>query len=169
MATRKTASKSSGKVGFNLEVNKPSKRTSKKVKKQMKKASPIAIIVAVLLLVVGAVGGFFGIKVLTKNDCFEIIGKEYVTLYVEENYVDEGAKVIAFNKDDSSKVVVDTNLKKREDGSLYADEIGTYYITYNVNNLKYGSIFKVQKVRIIDVVDAGELEEIESAQGVTNE
>lgn len=169
MATRKTASKSSGKVGFNLDVNKPSKRTSKKVKKQMKKASPIAIIVAILLLVVGAVGGFFGIKVLTKNDCFEIIGKEYVTLYVEENYVDEGAKVIAFNKDDSSKVVVDTNLKKREDGSLYANEIGTYYITYNVNNLKYGSIFKVQKVRIIDVVDAGELEEIESAQEVTNE
>ena len=169
MATRKTASKSSGKVGFNLEVNKPSKRTSKKVKKQMKKASPVAIIVAVLLLVVGAVGGFFGIKFLTKNDCFELIGKEYVTLYVEENYVDEGAKVIAFNKDDSSKVVVDTNLKKREDGSLYADEIGTYYITYNVNNLKYGSIFKVQKVRIIDVVDAGELEEIESAQEVTNE
>ena len=169
MATRKTASKSSGKVGFNLDVDKPSKRTSKKIKKQMKKASPVAIIVAVLLLVIGAVGGFFGVKFLTKNDCFEIVGSDYVSLTIGESYVDQGVKVIAFNKDDADKVIVDTNLKQNEDGSYYAEEVGTYYITYNVNNLKYGSIFKVQKVRLIDVVEAAETEEVESAQEVTNE
>lgn len=169
MATRKTAKKSSSKASFNVEIDKPSKRTSKKINKTIKKINPLTIFIAVVLLAVGAVGGFFGIKVLTKNDCFEIVGSDVVTLTLNESYVDEGVKVIAFNKDNRDKVVVETNLKQKEDGSYYADEVGTYYITYNVTNLKYGSVFKIQKVRLIDVVEQAESEEIENAQEVTNE
>ena len=164
MATRKTASKTSSKVKVDINIDKPSKRTSKKINKQLKKVSPTAIMLAILLLVVGAVGGFFAVKVLTKNDCFVLNGKDEITLTLGETYTDEGAKVIAFGKDDADKVVMETNLTKNEDGTFSAAEVGTYYITYNVNNLKYGSIFKVQKIRLITFVEPSETEEIESAE-----
>lgn len=164
MATRKTASKSSSKVNANFNINKPSKRTSKNISKQLKKVSPMAIFLAVVLLVAGAVGGYFAINAISKNDCFEIVGRDEITLTLEQSYVDEGVKVIAFGKDETNKVVIDTNLKQKPDGSYYAEEIGTYYITYNVDSLKYGSIFKVQKVRLINFVEPSETEETETAQ-----
>ena len=169
MATRKTASKTSGKVKVDLNLDKPSKKTSKKINKQLKKVSPMAIFLAIVLLIAGAVGGFFAVKVLTKNDCFVLNGKDEITLTLGETYADEGAKVIAFGKDDSDKLVVETNLTKNEDGTYSAEEIGTYYITYNVNNLKYGSIFKVQKIRLITFVEEAETDEIKSAQEASNE
>ena len=63
------------------------------------------------------------------------------------------------------KVNIETNLKKNEDGKYYADEIGTYYIAYTVDDLKYGSIFKVQKIRLINFVESAENDEIISAGG----
>lgn len=160
MATRKTTSKKSSKVQLNLDVDKPSKRTTKKVTKQLKKVSAGALFLAAILLVAGAVGGYFGVKYITRNDCFEIVGKDEITLSLNETYIDEGVKVVAFGKDDSSKVKITTNLKTNEDGSFYAESEGTYYITYNVENLKYGTIFKVQKIRLITFVEPTESEEI---------
>ena len=166
MATRKTAGKTSQKVTVDLNVDKPSKKTSKKIGKQLKKVSPLTLFLAVVLLVVGAVGGFFGFKYLMKNDCFELIGKDEITLTLDETYIDEGVKVIAFGKDDSDKVEIETNLTRNEDGSYSATnkEEGTYYIIYRVSNLKYGTIFKVQKIRLVNFVESAELEEIENAQ-----
>ena len=163
MATRKTASKTSKKatVNFNWDTNKPSKRTSKKVNKELKKLSVGAIIVAVMLLVIGAVGGFFGLKVVMKNDCFVLNGQDEITLQLGETYTDEGAKVIAFGKDDANKVTIETNLTKKEDGSYTAEEVGTYYMVYKVENLKYGKLFKVQKIRLITFVEVSEGAEYE--------
>ena len=163
MATRKTASKTSKKatVNFNWDTNKPSKRTSKKVNKELKKLSVGAIIVAVMLLVVGAVGGFFGLKVVMKNDCFVLNGQDEITLQLGETYTDEGAKVIAFGKDEAKKVIIETNLTKNEDGSYTAEEVGTYYMVYKVENLKYGKLFKVQKIRLITFVEVSEGAEYE--------
>lgn len=164
MATRKTTSKVSKKASVDLDINKPSKRTSKKVSKQLKKVSGGALFLAVLLLIGGAVGGYFGVKYLTKNDCFEFIGEDEITLTLDQTYTDEGVKVIAFGQDDSDKVEVkvDEKLKQNTDGSYYATEEGTYYIIYTVNNLKYGSIFKIQKIRLITFVEPTESEEIET-------
>ena len=163
MATRKTASKTSKKatVNFNWDTNKPSKRTLKKVNKELKKLSVGAILVAVMLLVVGAVGGFFGLKVVMKNDCFVLNGQDEITLQLSETYTDEGAKVIAFGKDDANKVTIETNLTKNEDGSYTAEEVGTYYMVYKVENLKYGKLFKVQKIRLITFVEVSEGAEYE--------
>lgn len=168
MATRKTASKSSSRASLDLDIDsKQSKKTNKKINKTIKKASAGAIILAVVLLVVGAVGGYFGVKFLTRNDCFEIVGKDELTLTLGENYADQSVKAISFGKDVSEKVEIETNLKQNEDGSYYADEVGTYYIVYKVNDIKYNSIFKVQKIRLLTFVEATEQEEIESANGGT--
>lgn len=168
MATRKTASKTSKKAtaDFNWDINnKPSKRTTKKVNKQLKKVSAGALIMALLLLVVGAVGGFLGVKVLTKNDCFTLIGNDEITLELGETYKDQSAKVIAFGKDEADKILVETNLSKNEDGTYTADEVGTYYISYIVDNFKYGTLFKIKKIRLITFVEPTEQEEIDGAQG----
>ena len=168
MATRKTASKTSKKAtaDFSWEVNsKPSKRTSKKVNKHLKKLSIGAILVSVLVLAIGAVGGYFGLKVVSKNDCFALNGKDEITLQIGKKYVDEGVKVIAFGKDEANKVKLETNLTKNNDGSFTSNEVGTFYIVYTVDNFKYGTLFKIKKIRLITFVEATEQEEIDSAGG----
>lgn len=158
MATRKTASKVKKKASLNvnLKSNNTNKRTAKKVNKELKKMSAGAILVAGILLIVGAVGGFWGFKVLTKNDCFVLIGNEAVERQIGESYEDEGVKIVAFGKDDSKNVIIETNLTKNPDGTYTSNEEGTYYIAYTVNNFKYGTLFKIQKIRLITFVDATE-------------
>ena len=53
--------------------------------------------------------------------------------------------------------------KENEDGTFTATEEGTYYITYTVDNFKYGKLLKVQKVRLISFVEQTEQEEIQDA------
>ena len=56
----------------------------------------------------------------------------------------------------TDKVYVETNLKQHQDGSYYAEEVGTYYIIYKVDDIKYGKIFTVQRIRLITFVEAEE-------------
>ena len=165
MANKKSVSKTSKKatVNFNWDNNKSSKKLNKKSENQLKKLKGGAILVALVLLFVGALGGFLTIKIVTRNDCFELVGKDEITLMLGENYIDEGAKVVAFGSDDSSKVKIETNLEKNEDGTFTATEEGTYYITYTVDNFKYGKLLKVQKIRLISFVEQTEQEEIQDA------
>ena len=165
---KQSVGKTSKKVSlnFNLETNKKaSKSSSKRLKRNLNKLSAGAIFIAVLLLAFGAVGGYFGVKFITKNDCFVLNGNDEITLQIGETYADEGAKIISFGKDVSSDITIETNLKKNPDGELYAEEEGTYYIVYKSTNLKYGTIFKVQKIRLITFVEATEQEEIENVGG----
>ena len=165
MATRKTTSKKSKKVELDLELEKPNRKTYNRTKNKLKKVSFGALVLSVILLVVGAAGGYFAVKYLTKDDCFEIIGKEEITLTLEESYIDQGVKVIAFGNDDADKVVVETDMLKNEDGSYYAETEGTYYIAYTVDNLKYGTVFKIKKIRLITFVEPTESSEIENGGG----
>ena len=164
MATKRKVSKTSktATINFNWDNNN-NKKKSKKTNKQLKKLSVGAIMVAIVCLIVGAVGGFFAIKIITQNDCFTLIGKDEITLRIGEDFVDKGARVIAFGKDDTNKVLVETNLTKKSDGVYTASEEGTYYVVYTVDNFKYGKLFKVQKIRLVNYVEETELEEIESA------
>ena len=163
---KKTASKTSKKASVNFDWNnnsKQNKRNQKKVNKQLKKLSIGAIMIAVLLLVAGSVGGFFGVNFMTKDDCFALNGKDEITLQIGENYTDDGAKVIAFGKDVSNKVKVETDLTLNDDGTYTAKEEGTYYMIYTVDHFKYGSLFKIQKIRLITFVEATEQDEIDNA------
>ena len=166
MATRKTASKVSKKAELNLEFDKPKKSQQNKAKRTLKKLSPVTFFVAVLFLAIGAAGGWFGVKFLTKNDCFILNGKDEITLTVGAKYIDEGANVIEFGKDIAAKVSVETNMDKNQDGSYTSNEVGTFYMVYTVDSIKYGTIFKVQKIRLVTFVEESEEEEHNSAQTV---
>lgn len=156
MATRKTASKTTKKANINININKPSKTKTKKAVRKLKKLSPTALVISALLLVGGAVGGWFGTQFLTKNDCFTLIGKDEITMVVGQSYNDQGAKVVSFGKDLSDNVEVETNLTKNTDGTYTSNEVGTFYMVYTVDSIKYNTIFKVQKIRLITFVEETE-------------
>ena len=163
MDKRKTTSKISKKTELNLSANKPNKKTIRQVKIKLKKFSFKVVALAIFLLFVGVVLGYWGVKYLTRNDCFNIIGAEEITLEIGETYLDEGVNVVAFGVDETDKVEIYTNLKKDKDGKFYSQTEGTFYIKYTVNNIKYGSIFKVQKIRLIHFVEPTESEELGGA------
>lgn len=154
MATKKTAKKTSSKVELK-EIN-VSKRQKRKAKTKLKKFGVGFLLIAVIVLAVSAVGAWFITANLTKNDCFVINGNDEITLTLGENYIDEGAKIIAFNKDISSEAIVETNLTKVAENTYTSNEVGTFYIIYKSNHIKYGSIFKVQKIRLINFVEISE-------------
>lgn len=161
MATKKTASKTSSRASVNLPKSSApavKKRTvNKSVKtaeKQLKKMGVKGMIIAVLCLLLGVAAGISAYLVVCKNDCFEIIGNDEMTITLNEKYVDQGVKIIEFGKDVSETAVIDTNLKLSDDN--LPTELGTFYVKYSVNSVKYGKIFKIEKIRLISVVEPSE-------------
>lgn len=133
-------------------IAQPSKRTQKKVEKTIKKASPVAIIVAILFLVVGLGAGWLTTSIICKNDCFDIVGMDEISIEIGTNYVDQGVKIVAFGKDESASISIETDLTKNADGSLTSNEEGTFYIKYKSDCFKYGKLFKVEKIRLVSFV-----------------
>lgn len=163
MATKKTATKTSKRAKANITVDiddvKVSKSKQKKIAKAAKATSAKAWLVALLFLILGLGGGAFSCWMICRKDCFEIIGQEELVFTLDnedERYVDEGVKIVSFGKDVSSSVKIETNLLVDEQGRYYAEEEGTYYIKYKSNDLKYGKIFTVEKVRLITFVEPSE-------------
>ena len=143
---------------------KSNKNINKTINKKVKKIGLKAILI---ILLVTLIGGGIGLGVcwyVSRNDCFEIVGMEEITLtlrdedvtvFGEENiYYDEGVKVVSFGRDISKDVYIETDLKQHTDGGYYADEVGTYYIIYKTNDIKYGKIFTVQRIRLITFVES---------------
>ena len=157
---RKTANKISKKVELDFDID---KKSSKKAKTKIKKMNTVTLFLAIVFLLIGAVGGYFGFNIFIKDDCFELIGKDEISLIVGKKYKDDGCKVIAFGKDESDKVKVETNLTINPDGSYTSNEEGTFYITYTVDNFKYGKLFKIQKIRLITFVLEPEEDEVAQA------
>ena len=147
---------------------KATRSTNKKVNKTInKKVKKIGIKAILIILLVTLIGGGIGLGAcwfVSRNDCFEIVGMEEITLTLKDEestefgegniYYDEGVKVVSFGRDISEDVYVETNLKQHTDGGYYADEVGTYYMIYKVNDIKYGKIFTIQRIRLITFVES---------------
>ena len=160
MAIKKTARKSSHKATINYSqidenTEKKISKNSKKVINKAKKRKPITFVLIAVFFIIGICGGYAIFAITSKNDCFELIGEERVVLTLEEKYVNEGVKIIEFGKDISEKAEYETNLKVI-DGNFYSEEVGDFYIKYSVNSIKFGKIFKIEKVRIVSFVEASE-------------
>ena len=158
MATRKSTSKTSSRARLNVDLDdiSVSKRTRKKATKELNKVDTTTWIIAILVLIVGIGIGIGTWFFLSKNDCFEIIGNDELVLTLEDTYIDEGVNIISFNKDVSDTIQIETDLEKNVDGEYYAEEIGTYYIKYSSTDIKYGTIFKIEKIRLITFVEPSE-------------
>ena len=123
-------------------------------------------IVLVIIWMVAVLLGKISFKYFTRNDCFELIGKDELTLTLGETYIDESIHAVSFGRDVSDKVYIETNLQINQDGEYYADEIGTYYIVYKVKDFKYDKLFKIQRIRLIQYVEESEDILIDEVGGV---
>ena len=155
MATRRKTSKSSSRARLNIDLDDISfsKRTRNKATKELKKTNLKTWVIAILVLIIGVGIGIGAWFLTSKNDCFELIGAEELMLTLEETYTDQGVKIVSFNNDVSDTVVIETDLEKDNDGKYYAEEVGTYYIKYSSKDIKYGKIFKIEKIRLITFVE----------------
>ena len=142
---------------------KASRNAKHKTNRAIKKLGFRAILIILLVTIIGAAIGAGMCWYLTLDDQFVIVGKDEITLTLRPKnedwginncYHDEGVKVVSFGRDVSDKVYVETDLKQNPDGSYYADEVGTYYIIYKVDDIKYGKIFSVQRIRLITFVES---------------
>lgn len=140
------------------------KKTNKKINKKVKKLGIKAILIILLITLIGGGIGLGACWFISRNDCFEIVGMEEITLTLRDEdvttfasnniYYDQGVKVVSFGRDISKDVYIETDLKQHTDGGYYADEVGTYYIIYKTNDIKYGKIFTVQRIRLITFVES---------------
>lgn len=156
MATRKKAGKTSSRAGSAFDDIEVSSAVKKKAKSAVKGAGTKVLLVAFVFLVLGVIVGGGAWWFLCRNDGFSLVGSEEVSLMLGQNYVDEGVEIVAFGQDESASVIVDTNLIQNADGSYTADDVGTYYIAYTSNCFKYGTLFKIQKVRLVTFVEESE-------------
>ena len=124
----------------------------KAAKKMSGKSIAVILICFILALAIGACVCFF----LGRNDKFDFIGSEELSLTLNETYADEGVEIKEFGLDISKKATVKTNLKQNENGEYYAEEAGTYYMIYSVKSLKFGLIYPTQKIRLITFVEPSE-------------
>ena len=157
MATKKSATKTSSKASLNLPIfnnKKQNKSQKKQLEKTIKTSSLKTLLVSFILIVVGFVIGAGGYFLICRNDTFEIIGGDEITLTLDEAYVENGVKAIEFGKDISQNVVIETNMNLDENKK--STEIGTFYVKYTIDSLKYGKIFKIEKIKLVTFVEASE-------------
>lgn len=154
-ATRTT--KSSGKT--TTRTSKKSSKTEKQIERKVQKSvkrklgfKGVLIVLIVMIIGIGiGVGSFYFIG---RNDCFELIGEDYVVRTLDEKYVDEGVKVVSLGRDISKDVVIETDgLIDNGDGTFSAPCADRYVIIYKSKDIKYGKIFTVQRIRFVDFIE----------------
>lgn len=115
----------------------------RKATKAIKNTHGLTIFLVLLFFVVGAVGGFFAYRHLTKDDVFELVGEKEITLNIGDTYTDEGYVASAFGKDVSDKVVVN--------GQVDTTKEGVYVVTYTVDHIKYKDVKRCRVVTVVEV------------------
>ncbi len=119
------------------------------------------IIITLACLIIGILLGGFGLHVLTKDDCFEMIqlaGKIDLTIGGEGNpstYEELNVKCVAFGQDVSDSVKI--KYLYREDITHDTCEVeqidpsidGFYYVVYTSTNLKYRTVQLIRNVTVL--------------------
>lgn len=158
----KNAKKIEKNASLNIDSSdiKVSKKTKNKAKKLAQNTSGKVWACAFLCLVIGVMVGVGAFYFIARNDCFEIIGEDELTFTIDEKFTDPGVKIISIGQDYSKDAKIETNLKIDANGNYYSDEVGTFYIKYSSVDFKYGTLFKIQKIRLITFVEPSEGENI---------
>ena len=158
MAEKGSLSKQSERAKLNIGSGNGNGKNSNNLKKDLKYTlknfgffgATVLVIVLAFGVLIGSMVGYF----TSRNDCFELLGADEVTLEVGQTYVDPGVKIVEFGKDISAKVVKSGSFMDLENGTSM--EEGSFYIDYSVDATKYSKIWTVHKIRIITFVAASE-------------
>lgn len=130
-----------------------SKRTQKKILKNIKNLPTSTKILSLILFIVMLISSLSVTLLIQKNDKFELNGEKVVSLFKGETYlepsINDAVTCISFGKDISSKVFIneeETTFNK--DTSI--NEVGTYYIVYEVDDFKFTSIQRIRTIVIYE-------------------
>lgn len=152
------ATREVNKNGKKSSTSKSQKSIERNAKKIVKKQIGLkGILIILLVMIFGIASGVGAIYFVGRNDCFELIGEDYVVREVGESYIDEGVKIISLGKDISKDVLIETDgLIDNGDGSFSATKADRYVIIYKSKDIKYGKVFTVQRIRFIDFIEPDE-------------
>ena len=130
-----------------------SKRQQKKITKYIKKLPKSTKIISLIVFIIMLVSSLSVTLLVQKNDKFEINGPKVVSLFKGESYVepkiDDAITCISFGRNVTSKAFIneeETTFNK--DTSI--NEVGTYYIVYEVDDFKYSSIKRIRTIVIYE-------------------
>lgn len=152
-------------------------RTTRKQQKELNKTVKslgfrFFLTVFIVVLVFCAIG-FGGTYFLTRKDCFVLLGDKDIVIDINsyENisdccYIEDGYKVIEFNKDVSHKIEIETNMLINNQGNYTPvfDElgnpvIGQYYIIYRAKTFKYSKFSTIELIRFITFDESSDVVE----------
>ena len=151
---------------------KTNKKTQKIVKKELKKMPSSLKIVAALVFIFASVGAFLTSFMMQKNDCFELIGDQVVTMYIGGSYqepeVKEAIKCISFGIDATSSVYIneeettyDPKTSVNNEGTDTGYDFKTLIYTFEDYSKKLKEDIEEIKKLFNDMKNAGIVEEIE--------
>ena len=145
-SSKSSSSKSTGGKGTNRNAY-----FSEQAEKSVKKLPSIAKIIIAFFFIIGVASSFFVLQFVCKNDCFEINGRKAFSLSINETYVDEGVKIIAFGKDISNQAKI-TIYKNGEEISGF-DQIDTteesvYQIVYTIDSFRFKDVKLIRTVTV---------------------
>lgn len=139
------------------------RRAKKSAKKAIRKTHPATLLTAVLCLVLGIAAGVFFALYVSKNDRFSLVGESSysVSMGAPFTYREEGVEAVAFGRDVSDRVRVETTLEKDAAGNyvIPTDKAGVYTITYTADCFKFGEKSpngEVKRIRTFTVSITGE-------------
>ena len=129
------------------------RQAERAVKKAVRRTHKGTLIAIILCLAVGAAGGFFTYKTLSKNDCFDLVGKAEIVLDVGGTYTEEGVKIRSIGRDLSKKATVEIFYRPFEGGqqtvtAVDTTKAGEYVLIYRVKDVKYGDYKRVRTVTV---------------------
>ena len=104
-------------------------------------------LIFVVFFLVGSLIGVGVSYVVTKDDCFILNGSKEIVLDINDTYVDQGVKIVAFGKDISDDVIITIYDCEEEK----VDEIDTtiendYTIIYTINSKKWNDYKLIRRV-----------------------
>ena len=121
----------------------------RKVKKVIKRSNKALLFCIFIFLILGTISGYFVTEYVTRNDTFEINWEKNITLNLDQEYKEEGARVISFGKEMNDKIAIESNLDITKEGE--------YTIIYTVkSSLKYKNIKRVRYVSVVNGSDNNE-------------
>jgi len=166
IAKSSSSSSSGGKRGGRSSgSSKTTRVVKKKAKREIKKAFSklgLAWIIVGACLLIGLLGGFFGTKIICKNDVYQMVAYESglydITIGQNEDiktYTELGVKCIAFGKEYTKDYTVEyywrDDLTKDEVkvDSVDPKKEGIYYAVYSVPTFKYKTVKLIRNIIVI--------------------
>lgn len=122
----------------------------KHAKKAAKNAHHGIVAIGILFLILGAIIGYYGAGIVTKEDHFTLKGEREITVPLGSMYTyhDEGVDIVSLGRDLSDQVIVTTDLEKDAAGDYIVNTSveATYTITYTVEDIKYKDFKRIRTI-----------------------